>query len=371
MNHLDLFSGIGGFSLAAHWAGIETIAFCEKDKFCQKVLAKHWPDVIIYPDVKELDFTAKVDLLTAGFPCQPFSVAGSKKGVKDDRYLWPEVIRIIALCRPAWVILENVPGIIPMLDPILADLENQDYSWQAFLVPASSVGAPHKRERIWIIANSNGIGCHSGECDRKTRHFQANIEQHIKTIHQEWQQWFPQSWATFNAQEWLGFITNTDSERLGTPQHNQETTESCEKPEQLETGVSDREHATNTNRKHGDKGTTNKSRIGNSISKASCLQNRNVTGDSDSITGSQTNSESVSSCEKRKARPDLRGEFGGSSTELYWKESEPPVPGVDDGLSFVVDRNRALGNAIVPQVAYSFMRIIKLLHDNFTLDGTL
>lgn len=162
MRHLDLFSGIGGFALAATWTwkeDYETVAFVERESFCQRVLAKHWPSVPILGDVRECidqDF-GKIDLLTGGFPCQPFSNAGKQKGKEDDRYLWPTMLEIIAQQRPTWIIGENVPGIIGMaLDQVLLDLENQSYASRTFIVPACGTDAPHRRDRIWIVANSQG-----------------------------------------------------------------------------------------------------------------------------------------------------------------------------------------------------------------------
>jgi DNA (cytosine-5)-methyltransferase 1 len=161
MRHLDLFSGIGGFALAAQWvwgSDHEILAFCEIDEYCQKVLKKHWPAVHIIPDIREMDGKAykNVDLLTGGFPCQPFSVAGQQTGKRDDRYLWPEMARIIKEARPCWVIAENVPGIIKMeLDTVLSDLEGQGYEAQAFVIPACAKDAPHRRDRVWIVANSD------------------------------------------------------------------------------------------------------------------------------------------------------------------------------------------------------------------------
>src|SRR5258708_22911114 len=157
MKLLDLFSGIGGFSLAAKWAGIETIQFVEKDDFCQKILMKNFPGVPIHDDIKTFNFYSDVDILTGGFPCQPFSIAGKKKGALDERYLWPEMFRIIKQCKPKFIIAENVPGIIPDLDPVLEDLEGEGYQWATYLIPASFIGAPHKRERLWIVANSNSL----------------------------------------------------------------------------------------------------------------------------------------------------------------------------------------------------------------------
>lgn len=210
MRLLDLFSGIGGFSLAAQWVWgdeLEIVAFCEIDKFCQKVLRKHWPNVPIIEDVRDvtLEYTRllgqkkyeeqttgieqpskamafstsgesweqtkskgredscrrskEIDLLTGGFPCQPFSVAGKRKGKEDNRFLWPEIFRVIQEIRPRWVVAENVAGIVRMaLDDCLSDLESEDYSCQAIIIPACAVNAPHRRDRVWIVGNSNGSG---------------------------------------------------------------------------------------------------------------------------------------------------------------------------------------------------------------------
>lgn len=158
MQHLDLFSGIGGFALAARWAGLETVAFCENDNFCRAVLKKHWPDAEMHSDVRELDGYAYkgIELLTGGFPCQPFSEIWEQQGAEDDRYLWPEMRRVIAQARPAWIVAENVPGIIRMaLDDVLADLEAEGYATRALVVPACGVGANHRRDRVWIIANAS------------------------------------------------------------------------------------------------------------------------------------------------------------------------------------------------------------------------
>jgi len=160
MRHLDLFSGIGGFALAASWVWgdeHEIVGFCEIDSFCQKVLKKHWPNVPIYPDIKELkgDQFNAVELVTGGFPCQPYSVAGKQQGKEDDRHLWPEMFRIIREARPHWVIAENVPGIVNMeLDQVLFDLESEDYTWETFIIPACAINAPHKRNRVWVVAYS-------------------------------------------------------------------------------------------------------------------------------------------------------------------------------------------------------------------------
>ena len=163
LKHLDLFSGIGGFSLGLESAGlVETVAFCDFDDYCQKVLKKNFPSVPIYNDVKELNYDKlktdgidKIDIITGGYPCQPFSVAGHQKGEQDPRHVWPEMFRLIQELRPSWVIGENVAGHIKLgLDTVLENLESEGYSARTFSISASSIGANHKRERIWIVANS-------------------------------------------------------------------------------------------------------------------------------------------------------------------------------------------------------------------------
>lgn len=171
MKMLDLFSGIGGMSLAAKWAGIETIAFCEIEPFCQRVLKKHWPDVPIYEDVRKLNRRAleekgviegdgTIDIISGGYPCQPFSVAGKRRGSEDDRHLWPEMFRLVRELRPSWIVGENVAGHVSLgLDEVLSDLENIGYTARAFVIPACAVGAPHRRDRVFIVAHVSDTNC--------------------------------------------------------------------------------------------------------------------------------------------------------------------------------------------------------------------
>lgn len=158
---LDLFSGVGGFSLAARMAGgYETVAFCEKDPFCQKVLAKHWPGVPIHDDIHEFTGDAirrlgRIDIVTGGFPCPPFSSAsrGRRRDELDHRWLWPQMLRVIHECKPAWVLCENVTGLDSMaLEQVLADLETESYEVAPpFEIPACAVDADHIRQRLWIL----------------------------------------------------------------------------------------------------------------------------------------------------------------------------------------------------------------------------
>ena len=159
---LDLFSGIGGFSLALESTGhFETIAFVEKDEFCQKVLSKNFKGIPIEGDIRNVKGNRyEADVITGGFPCQPFSVAGKRKGTDDDRYLWDETIRVIRECKPRWFIGENVEGIINIQDGMVLrqvqnDLEEEGFEVRCLVVPASSKGAWHHRKRVWILGYSN------------------------------------------------------------------------------------------------------------------------------------------------------------------------------------------------------------------------
>ena len=164
---LDLFSGIGGFSLGLESTGyFETIAFVEKDKFCQQVLQKNFKDIPIESEVRDVKGDRyAADIVCGGFPCQPFSVAGKRKGTDDDRYLWDETIRVIRECKPRWFIGENVEGIINIqegmvLRQVCDDLEKEGFEVQCLVIPASGIGAWHQRKRVWILAYSNHNGSH-------------------------------------------------------------------------------------------------------------------------------------------------------------------------------------------------------------------
>jgi DNA (cytosine-5)-methyltransferase 1 len=163
MRVLDLFSGIGGFSLAAHWMGWETAAFVEKEPFCQKVLNKNFPNVPIYDDVRTFpgkSFRGRVDIITGGFPCQPFSQAGKREGRNDERHLFPAMLDIIRNVRPSWVVAENVRGLLSIesgsvFEEVVTSLEREGYEVVTFCIPASAVNAPHRRDRLWIAGYSD------------------------------------------------------------------------------------------------------------------------------------------------------------------------------------------------------------------------
>jgi len=175
MKLLDLFSGIGGFSLGAEYNNIETIGFVEKDEFCQKVLRKHWPNTPIIGNIRDVtkDTFESVDIVSGGFPCQPFSVAGKRRGTDDDRYLWDETIRVVSLYKPRWFVGENVEGIVNIqngmvLRQVQDDLEKEGFEVQCGIIPASGIGAWHQRKRVWIIG-CNVSNTHDSR-DRASRH---------------------------------------------------------------------------------------------------------------------------------------------------------------------------------------------------------
>ena len=179
INHLDFCSGIGGWALAFRELGINTVAFCEIEKYPQKVLQKNFPGVPIFNDLKELTYedikertgVDGIDILTCSYPCQPFSVAGRKKGTQDDRDLWPQMFRIIKDFRPTWILGENVANFVNMaFQRTKTDLESEGYQVLPFIVPACGVGAPHRRDRVWIVAHTEG---NSGERKLRDIH-QAN-----------------------------------------------------------------------------------------------------------------------------------------------------------------------------------------------------
>lgn len=166
MTHGSLFSGIGGFDLAAAWAGWTNVFNCEIDPFCRRVLKYHFPESEQYEDIRTTDFTVwrdRVDVLTGGFPCQPFSLAGKRRGTADDRYLWPAMLGVVRTVRPRWVVGENVLGIVNwsqgmVFEQVCADLEAAGYEVQAYLIPAAGVGAPHLRYRTWFVAHRGDAG---------------------------------------------------------------------------------------------------------------------------------------------------------------------------------------------------------------------
>lgn len=194
MTHLDLFSGIGGFKLAAQWAGYETVGFSEICPYASKILKQHWPHIKNYGDVKNIKGSeiGEIDLITGGFPCQPFSVAGKKLGDSDARHLWPELARILSELRPRFALFENVPGLLSIsggrvFNGILSDLSSIGYDCIWNLVPACAVGANHQRDRIWIVAVSSGKRCDNRGNHREARSVLHHEKRNASESESEWE----------------------------------------------------------------------------------------------------------------------------------------------------------------------------------------
>ena len=175
MRHGSLFSGIGGFDLAAEWMGWENVFHCEWNEFCKRVLKHYWPQSISYHDITKTDFTihrGQIDILTGGFPCQPYSMAGKRKGKDDERHLWPEMCRVIREINPRWIIGENVLGLVNwsgglVFHEVQSDLEAEGYEVFPYVLPAAAVNAPHRRDRVWFVAYSNSNTRRSSISNRK------------------------------------------------------------------------------------------------------------------------------------------------------------------------------------------------------------
>jgi len=332
MNHLDLFSGIGGFSIGLEKVGFNTIAFCEKEDYCRMLLQKHWKGVKIYNDIKECkgeeikETYGRVDILTGGFPCQPYSVAGKQKGTADDRYLWPEMFRVIKEVQPTFVIAENVRGIINIQDgmvfeTVCSDLESEGFEIQTFIIPAAGVGAPHKRERVWIV----GYSKHNGSLTTKIKRGDNKIDDRTEERKN----------------------TTLEPERAGRSRDN-ETME-------------------NTRRKLHER-----SSVGEKNEDEARKENANKFERSSSESASNVaNTESEQSISKyyreqpgetsEQEQIKSRGSNSWTLREASWL-SEPNVGRVVNGLPGRAHRLRGLGNAIVPKIAEEIGRsIMKVL----------
>lgn len=222
IKHLDLFSGIGGFAYAIDqvWDDVEHV-FCDIEPFCREILNKHWRGAKTYHDIRDIT-DEPADIVTGGFPCQPFSQAGKRRGTADNRYLWPEMFRVIQIAKPAWVIAENVRGLATwndglVLEQVCTDLEAEGYEVQPFIIPACAVNAPHRRERVWFIANSSNNGRSCWGALEQAR--QDKMDKKWETApHQQVRERWEREFGTTHDNEWLKTATSICRDDDGIPQ---------------------------------------------------------------------------------------------------------------------------------------------------------
>jgi DNA (cytosine-5)-methyltransferase 1 len=222
MRHGSLFSGIGGFDLAAEWMGWENVFHCEWNPFGQKILKHYWPNAISYNDITKTDFTihrGAIDILTGGFPCQPYSAAGKRLGKEDERHLWPEMLRAIREIQPRWIVGENVLGLVNwnggmVFEEVQADLEAEGYEVQPYVLPAAAVGAPHRRDRVWFVAHATGNGYDAKPSTTNNIIGQDNIES--GTQRERAIKGFSNEWNASNTNS-ISNQTRTQREILGQP----------------------------------------------------------------------------------------------------------------------------------------------------------
>ena len=335
---LDLFSGIGGFSLGLESTGFfETIGFVEKDKFCQKVLKKHWSNINIEEDIRNVKGEKyQADVVTGGFPCQPFSVAGKRKSTADDRYLWDEMLRVIRETKPRWVIGENVEGIVNInegmvLRQVLNDLENEGFKSQCIIIPASGIGAWHQRKRIWIVANnisnSNNNGSYRSQGNATK---QSSNEQKDRLS-------FGDDKDVSNSNTGFSVRENEEIQSRGNAITNGSENVSNSDKRNVQTGC---ERQWGVCEEHKRKGTSD-----NATSIYETLSNTNDKG------LQRLNTEQLTS--EQEFRFTSSKDDEGRKT---WWQTQSELCGVPNGVSYELDKDRsnrikALGNSIVPQIA--------------------
>ena len=324
---LDLFSGIGGFSYAGEKlvGGYETVAFCEYDKHAQKVLRKHWPDTEIIDDVRELAndadrFRGLVDIVVGGYPCQPFSLAGVRRGDKDDRHLWPEMLRIIQAVRPTWVCGENVAGHISMgLDEVLSDLEAEGYQARCFVIPAVAADAYHRRDRCWVVGYAKRDGSSASEVRGK-----------------------PQKNGGGSPQ---GQGVAEQSEGTGRPRDGQKMARGARAEDVGNADSGDSERLIKTADKGG--------------------RQQGFTARREDVPNASAHSQRGGlpiGIQPQHANIDGRGDKSGWQAKQLWLP-EPAVGRVANGIPGRVHRLKQLGNSIVPQVAARILYAIKEAHN--------
>ena len=373
---LDLFSGIGGFALGLDSTGFfETVKFVEMDKYCQKVLHKNFPNIPIEEDIKNVKGKEyEADVITGGFPCQPFSVAGKQKGTNDNRYLWPEMLRLIREIKPEFVIGENVQGLINLQNGVVLrqvqdQLESEGFEVQCFLIPASGIGAWHQRYRVWIVGHSqhNGLLAAEKRC-RDEKDYGGSQKRENKTVELE-----RTSGSRDNED-----VSNTDT-RLSIGENEEVQT-------RRDTSTTSSENVSNTDSSMRGRGRTiplsgenkvwrfrvKEKRIGDNVRIETIGRNDILREDVPN-----TNSEGLQGLGLSTNMETEQGSIGSENSveeQQTWWQTESNVCGVPNGISYELDKNRAnriktLGNAIVPQIAREFGLAIKKVLSDSDSDG--
>ena len=372
---LDLFSGIGGFALGLDSTGIfETVKFVEKDKYCQKVLQKNFPNIPIEEDIKNVEGKeGDADVVVGGFPCQPMSVAGKRKGTDDDRYLWPEMFRLIREIKPQFVIGENVQGIINIqngmvLRQVQDDLESEGFEVQCFLIPASGIGAWHQRYRVWIVGHSEHNGSLTSKIERRNTETATGTQEGTNTTGE------PERTSGSRNNE---NVSNT--EIIGTRESRNINQEEGNQSGSSTQSYSSSEDVSNTDsgmrrgwRTIGESGEDKVWRFYPEKEEQTRVDIRSETIGRDAVSGEETNA--LQSNDERREERNVSDQSeeqnissGGHDTdgqEQTWWQIESNIRGVPNGISYELDKDRAnriktLGNAIVPQIAREIGLAIK------------
>lgn len=361
MTHGSLFSGIGGFDLAAEWMGWQNIFHCEIGEFPRKILKHHFPNSICYEDIKKTDFTkhrGEIDIISGGFPCQPYSNAGKRRGKEDDRHLWPEMLRVIREVQPRFVVGENVAGLLSwnngmVFHEIITDLENEGYETQAFLIPACAKNAVHRRDRIWFVAHSKSNGRH--ERGEKINGREINKFQNRDKI---WHKFTPngkQSNAphTDGTEQGDNFGENIRQEgEIRRGKDGDVFGELCRNGNVADTKSQRTREQSSEDRGWKDRRFDNDGKDGN-VADTNCKRHEERNTSTESIREARFNSEenftNHSNWENFPTQSPVCSGDDGISTEL-------------DGITFSKWRNESIkgyGNAVVPQVVYQIFKAIE------------
>jgi len=348
MTHGSLFSGIGGFDLAAEWMGWENKFHCEWNEFGQRVLKHYWPQAELFTDITKSDFTKyanKIDVLTGGFPCQPYSMAGKRLGKDDERHLWPQMLRAIREIQPTWVVGENVLGIVNwngglVFEEVQADLEAEGYEVQPYVLPACAVNASHRRDRVWFVANSR---CISPGRTNKSK-------------------WTSNYIARCGCDENIRSAKNNDA--------NATDTERCRYDGHTKTSGNDNAEQIgrmDTNgRRNGNEIWSEVERCGRNTFNAD-VKHTNGIGQEWGMYEDKSENAIRKFIGKSNAWFDQRESWHNFPTQSPICSGDDGLPGQLDGITFSKWRNesiKAYGNAVVPQVVYQLFKTIELMNDN-------